>query len=270
MRLAIGLTLVLMTAATGSVWAGAALDDDKSTPTRTTDPTAAPDSLTTVEDKVDYGIDIRLRSVYIPKALLELFVARAPGGSQNYGWGVDFVRRRGNLELQLGFEYEHVNAAEGVWINKNETVPTNDPDWILSPDHSGKNFGWFTFEFTFLNHAPINKYVAVRYGGGAGLGIVQGELDHYNIHCTGTPTNANPEPGCAPPPPGGNGTGQYTTPDGTILTSPQQVKYDMPPIFPVVNAIIGLQIKPVANMVINIEGGIRTLPFLGTSIGYFF
>ncbi|MDB4954236.1 MAG: hypothetical protein JWO36_1805 [Myxococcales bacterium] len=264
MRLAIGLTLVLITAATGSVWAGAALDDDKK-PIRTTDPMASPDSLTTTEDKVDYGIDFRLRSVYVPRGLLEVFVSRAAGGSQSYGYGIDLVRRRGNLELQLGFEYEHINPAEGVWINSNEHVPVDEADYILSPEHSGNNFGWFTFEFTFINHTPINKYVALRYGGGAGLGVLTGEIDHYNIQCSATATNANPEPGCVPPRFGGQG--QYTDPTPGTATS---VKYDVPPVFPVVNAIIGLQIKPVEHMVINIEGGIRTLPFLGTSIGYFF
>src|SRR4051794_36726536 len=113
MRLAIGLTLVLVTAATHSVWAGDTADNDKQ-PTRTTDPAASPDSLTTTEDKVTYGIDIRLRSVYTPKGLLELFVARSAGGTQNYGYGIDRVRRRGSVELQLGFEYEHITAAEGV------------------------------------------------------------------------------------------------------------------------------------------------------------
>jgi hypothetical protein len=265
MRFAIGLTLVLITSATGLVRAGAALDDDKK-PVRTTDPTASPDSLTTTEDKVDYGIDIRLRSVYVPKALIDLFVARSAGGTQNYGWGIDFVRRRGNLELQLGFEYEHVNAAEGVWINSGDQISNGaEADYILSADHSGNQFGWATFEFTFLNHAPINKYVSFRYGGGAGLGIVLGEMDHYNIICAPGSSNTNVDPGCVPSRFGG--TGRYSDPTPGVET---QVKYNTPPVFPVVNAIIGLQIKPAAHMVINVEGGIRTLPFIGTSIGYFF
>ena len=40
-------------------------------------------------------------------------------------------------------------------------------------------------------------------------------------------------------------------------------------MFPVVNAIVGLQIRPVEHLFINVEGGIRTLPFLGISIGAF-
>jgi hypothetical protein len=263
MRLATGLTLLWVALASGSARAGAALDDDKK-PVRTTDPTASPDSLTTAEDKVEFGVDIRLRSVYVPKALLELFVDRSADGAHNYGWGFDLVRRRGTVELQLGFEYEHVNVGEGVWINKGDNVAAGDEaDWVQSPDHSGNNFGWFTFEFTFLNHAPINKYLAFRYGGGAGLGVIMGELDHFNVICSGA-TNASPDPGCRPNTLGGNGT------DSDGLNFSKHVKYDMPPVFPVVNAIIGFQIKPIEKMVINIEGGIRTLPFIGTSVGYFF
>jgi hypothetical protein len=116
-----------------------------------------------------------------------------------------------------------------------------------------------------MNHVPINKYVAFRYGGGAGLGILSGELDHYNIACAAGSTNTNVAPGCVPARFGGSG--QYTDPTPGTAT---QVKYDIPPVFPVVNAIIGVQIKPFDKAVINIEGGIRTLPFLGMSFGYFF
>jgi hypothetical protein len=47
------------------------------------------------------------------------------------------------------------------------------------------------------------------------------------------------------------------------------VKYDLPPVFPVINGIIGFQFHPMDKMVINLEGGIRTLPFIGLSVGYF-
>ena len=49
-----------------------------------------------------------------------------------------------------------------------------------------------------------------------------------------------------------------------------QVKYSLPPVFPVVNAIIGLQIKPIEKLTINIETGIRTVPFFGITSAYFF
>ncbi|HUS29463.1 MAG TPA: hypothetical protein VMZ53_13180 [Kofleriaceae bacterium] len=242
----------------GTAWGGAALDDAGS-PQRTTDPNASPDTPATAEPKLEYGVDIRLRHVMIPQGLVELFVERAAGGSGNNGIGLDLVRRRGNLELQLGFEFEHIEPGEGVWINKGDNVAGGDEaDYIISAEHAGKSLGWFTLEFTFLNHAPINKYLAVRYGGGAGIGIITGELQHYDVICNGA-TNGNPEPGCVPPAFG-----------GTPQSSTGPVAYDFPPIFPVVNAIIGLQIRPAPKATINIEGGIRTVPFIGISAGYFF
>lgn len=213
-------------------------------------------------DEVDFGVGVRLRSIWLPRSILELFVTRAAGGAHNYGIGVDLTRRRGTTELQLGFEYEHINIGQGVYINKGDDVAAGDEaDYVLGPDAARHQFGWFTIEFTFLNHAEINKTFSIRYGGGIGLGILTGEIDHYNILCTSA-TNSAPEPGCVPPRFGG--TGMYTERTETL------VAYGLPPVFPVVNAILGLEIKPTDKMTINIEGGIRTLPFVGVSSSVFF
>jgi len=260
----------LAAVASGSAVAGPATDDTTATPpASTTNATTTPEpSATTAapDKRVEYGVGIRLRNVRIPQAELELFTEKAgDGGVSNIGFGVDLTRRRGNTELQLGFEFEHMNASEGVYIEKNKNVAAGDEaDFILSPDHSNSNLGWFTIEFSFFNHAPINDKVAIRYGAGAGLGIVTGELKHYNIVCQGA-TNDNTEPGCVPPVSPFNGTGTFSAEGGGA-----QVKYDLPPVFPVVNAIIGVQIRPMPKATINIEGGIRTFLFFGISGGYFF
>src|SRR5262249_28087492 len=129
----------------------------------------------------------------------------------------------------------------------------------ISADRAGTSLGWFTIEFTFLNHTEINKHVFFRYGGGVGLGIVTGELQKYDVACVGA-TNDSPFPGCKPTALGG------TRIDADNAPQP----HDFPPVFPVVNAIIGVQIRPIPKAVINVEGGIRTIPFLGVSGGYFF
>ena len=265
MRLALpSLCLVVLVSSAvvgGSAWAGPALDDDKQKE-RTPSP-VLPDPLQSGEAPVEYGVGIRLRSVWVPKAILELFVERAADGAQNFGFGVDLTRRRGATELQLGLEYERINVGQGVWINKGDNVAAGDEaDFVLSPKESGNQLSWFTIEFTFINHAEINKTFAVRYGGGLGVGIVIGELDHYNIICSNA-TNSAPEPGCVPQ---GKFGGQGMFAEGTLT----QVAYDLPPVFPVVNAIVGLEVKPTEHMTINIEGGIRTLPFVGISSSFFF
>jgi len=244
----------------GTAWAGPALDEGQPSADTTGSPTE-PVAPVAAEAPIEYGVGLRIRNVRVPKSIIELFVESAPGGASNLGLGVELTRRRGTVEIQLGLEFENITPTEGPWINKNEPVPQNEADYLLEPDHApnGEKLGWFTIEFSFLNHAVINKNFSIRYGGGAGLGILTGNLYRYDVQCNPSATNANPEPGCRPAQVAG-GTGAGTGP----------VKYDLPPVFPVVNAIIGVQIKPVDKVVINIEGGIRTIPFFGTTVGYFF
>ena len=257
MRFQLCLATVISLIHAGSAYGQAALDDadPAATPAE-----ASPEATADEPNPVEWGVGLRLRNVRIPKAELELFVERAPGGTSNFGVGVDFTRRRGNVELQLGIEYEKVTPAEGVWIESGRNVAAGDEaDFILSPSRADSSLGWVTFEFTFLNHSPITKQLALRYGGGAGLGIVTGSLKRIDVLCNGA-TNSNPEPGCVPPP---NGTATPTA-GGT------PVKYDLPPVFPVVNAIIGLQYRPIPKATVNFEMGIRTLLFIGFSGSYFF
>jgi hypothetical protein len=254
------------------VYAGPALDD-----TSTSQPAAgAPASVMTApepvekETPVEYGVGVAFRSVYVPKSVLQLFVDRAADGAHNYGGRVEIIRRRGDTELVLGGEFEHVNVGEGVWINKGDTVPQDSVDYLLSPKTSGQDFGWFTLDFTFYHQARINQYVSFRYGAGLGIGIITGEIDHFNVVCAPGSTNTNVEPGCVPTKFGGTGTDE----DHPNLPASQQfqtpVKYDTPPVFPVVNAIIGFQLHPTDKLSVNIEGGIRTLPFFGVEASYFF
>ena len=243
--------------------AGPALDDSK--------PASLADQpvVTETEVPVEYGVGIRIRDVIIPKGELGLFTSHTGGGSNTVGLGIDLTRRRGNLELQLGIEYEHIEPGEGVYIESNKTVPNDDADYLLSANHSPESLAWVTFEFTFINHTPITKNLSFRYGGGAGIGIVTGGLYRNDVHCAAGATNDNPEPGCVPTQFGGNAT--YTDTSGNPTpgdSSPH--KYSLPPVFPVVNAIIGLQFKPTDKMTINLEGGIRTLLFFGLSASYFF
>ncbi len=225
-----------------------------------------------MEEPVQYGVGIRLREVFVPQGVLNLFLNHAAGGAQNTGIGGELIRRRGNTELTLGFEYEHVQPAEGIYINSGVTdLQDNEVDYFLSPSESGKNFGWFTIDFNFLHHAEINKYVAFRYGAGLGIGIITGEIDIYRETCAAGATVSSPAPGCNPSDSFGSHQGQSGGAMPFQGSTWQAVKKDgIPPVFPVLDLIVGFQFRPFDKMTINIEGGIRTLPFVGVSAAYFF
>jgi opacity protein-like surface antigen len=244
--------------ASGTAHAGAALDDDKAAAVK--DPTVeqTPEQLLeAAEGDITYGVGLRLRQVWLPVWLLEHpFVQHATGGASNQGIGVEFTRRRNTFELTLGLEFEHLTVGPGPWLDNNKSIPGDEVDWVQDGGYNGngKPFGWFTFDVTFINHIPLTKQLFFRYGGGAGLGILTGEVDHIDRHCATADFSS-----CA------LGAGGVDTNGGAVIA------YNLhTPVFPVITALAGLQFKPTPNVTINLEAGIRPLPFFGLSSAYFF
>ena len=236
MSLCCGAALVL---GAGSAAAQVALDDDESSPPPVPGDPAVEDPNATM-----IGAGLRVRSVHVPQGLIELFVERAAGGSSEVGFGLEVARRKGNFEVQFGLEYDKIHIDTGLWIDKGDMLPQDEPDYV-----EFENFGWITAEVTFLNHTEITKQFAIRYGGGAGIGIIRGEVRRTDYRCQSADLETCSE-----------------SPAAENIREP----YDIPPVMLVVNAIIGVQIRPIDKVFINIEGGLRTLPFFGATAGYYF
>lgn len=226
-------------AGAASARAQAALDDDSS-PTPT-EPTAEVKG-----DKTQIGLGVRLRYVTIPKGLIEIFVAHAASGTSNVGFGAELSRRKGQFEVQLGLEYEKITAKNGLWVDKGDTIPQDEPDYV---EFNG--FSWVTAELSFMYHTQIIPQLSVRYGGGAGIGVFMGEILRTDYACTSSSLDS---------------CNMRTNPPAENDHTP----YDLPPVMLVINAIVGVQIRPTDEIFINVEGGIRTMPFIGTTAGYYF
>ncbi len=192
----------------------------------------------------EFGIGLRLRNVRLPQALLELFVERAAAGISQVGIGVEGIRRTGNLELSVGLEWDSLSAEDGVWIEKGEQIPRDEPDFVRFD-----GFGWITLDAMAAWHRPLSERVSLRYGAGLGLGILLGEVLRTDYACTGPEIDS-----CR------------TRPGGKV-DAPEE---DIPPVFPVINLVVGVQVKATERITINLEGGLRTVPFIGISGGYFF
>ena len=193
----------------------------------------------------EFGVALRLRNVRLPKSLLELKVDSAPGGLSELGFGLELARRKGNFELQLGLEYDPLQIDPGVWIEKDKPIPQNEPDFV-----EFEGFGWMTLEINFINHTELAKNFYLRYGGGIGLGFLLGEIVRTDYRCTTDDPDS-----CGPY---GGATNNKTP-------------YDLfTPVFPVITGLVGLQYRAGGNLAFNLEGGIRTVPFWGGSVGYYF
>lgn len=224
--------------ATQRAEAQAALDDDDSSG----DPTPA-GSVLLAGPKTNIGLGVRLRNVRIPEGMLEWFIEDVPGGVANWGIGAELSRRKGDFEVQFGLEYEKLTVKPGYWVEKDKPIMGGSVDRVRDD-----GFGWVTAELSFMYHTPIVPQLAVRYGGGAGIGILMGDVRRTDQFC---PTN-NLESCIDAPAPN--------------MDDP----YDLPPVMLVINAIVGVQIRPTNEIFINLEGGLRTVPFFGMTAGYYF
>lgn len=239
---------------------GAAAEEDPATekpvesPTREGIEGGAFDDYETVEEKEkrvapEYGLGVRLRTVYVPKFALELFVEEASGSVFRPGFGLEFSRRKGNFELVLGVEYENLSPRDGFWLGNDSdpNVPEEAPDF-----YEFDNFSWVAADLAFLWGAPINDKLSFRYGFGLGIGVVLGEV----LQTDST---------CAP------GTDDIQV-DCMANRSGEQVDdpADLPPVLPVVDLLAGLQWKPAEKVTINFETGFRSAAFLGLSTNFYF
>ncbi len=209
---------------------GVILDDEDS---------ASSDSELVAKPKSMLGVGVRLRQIVIPESLIELFVEDAPGGGSHTGYGIEFIRMKGNLAISLGVEYEGISTENGIYIERGHSIPQDGVDYVEFED-----FKWVGVDASFVWHQPlISDKFFLRYGAGLGLGVIMGKMIQTDYNC------AN-----------GNTDSCVETPGGIVEDD------NVPPVLPIINVILGVQLRPFDNLAITFEGGIRTAPFFGTTL----
>jgi hypothetical protein len=197
----------------------------------------------------EYGLGLRVRTIYVPKFALELFVDEASGSVLRPGFGLEFSRRKGNFELVLGVEYENLSPSDGFWLGKDSdpNVPEEAPDYFDFDD-----FSWVAADLAVLWNAPLSDVLSFRYGFGLGIGLVLGDVLQTDATCA--PGTDDIQEDC------------MVDRNGMQVDDPA----DFPPVLPVVDLLAGLQWKPAEKVTINFETGFRSAAFLGLSTNFYF
>jgi hypothetical protein len=197
----------------------------------------------------EYGLGLRVRTIYVPRFVFELFVDQAPGSLVEPGAGIELSRRKGNFEMVLGLEYESLSPQDGFWLGKDQdpNVPEEAPDYLEFED-----FSWVAADLAFLFSVPMNQQLAFRYGAGLGIGLLVGEVRQTDSTCA--PDTDDIDEDCE------------ANPEGEQVDEPA----DLPPVLPVVDLSAGLQWRPAAKMTVNLDVGLRSAVFAGLSSNYYF
>lgn len=200
----------------------------------------------------EYGVGARFRMIYVPTFILELFVDEASSRILQPGFGVELARRKRNFELLLGVEFERATPDDGYWLGKDQdpNVAGEEPDYL---EFDG--LGWISADVAVRWTAPFNDVLGFRYGAGLGLGVVLGEVLQTDTTCAAGTDDITED--CM---------ADTVAAEGRQLDEPA----DLPPVFPVLELMVGLQWRPAPKVTINLDAGLRTAPFAGlSSVVYF-
>ncbi len=203
--------------------------------------------------KTYYFVGLRYRGIILPKFMMRMF---ADGGSTVYvnGVGPEFGIRKDDFEIQLSAWYAGYGTDDIPFKSK------SDPDtaWELV------NSDLWTMYLTadFLWSQPLSSDFAINYGGGAGFGIVFGDLFRNEayfppgvaanpdgdglVRCTDV---GEPDGNQCPP-------GEYGDPEPSWANGGSK-----PILFPWLTVQTGVRYKPHRNFVARLDLGFGTSGF---------
>ncbi len=207
-------------------------------------------------NKRHWGVGARLRYVFVPKAMLNLFLAHSTS-MNSVGFGAEVVGRKGDSDIVFGIEYDGASPENGLYQDKGDDPGQCQADSGKCPDFTEfDGLGMIGLDVTFIWHAQLSSRVQLRYGGGAGVGIVTGAVYQTKKFCPpGTTNDSLDDPNkCA-----------------TTLPGETRKKSDsVPPVVPIISALIGARFLISDNLSLNAEFGFRDVLYLGMSTDWIF
>ncbi len=201
-------------------------------------------------DKPKFGLGLRARYVTIPQFLINLFVDHSTTMT-SFGFGGEFVRRKGNFDIVVGVEYENISPPDGLYQEEGED-PARAGEYPDFTEFDG--LALLGLDIAFVWHTNLHEKVQLRYGAGLGIGIVLGSIYQTDTMCpAGTTISDLDDPTHCP-----------------LAAGAPREKADVPPVVPIVNLLLGFRFKVNDQISINLEGGFRNMFFFGLGTDYFF
>jgi hypothetical protein len=207
-------------------------------------PAALADEKVTVSESelVEWGFGAHVRQLHGSRWVLERFWEDVPGGARENGIGIDFTRRSPKLEFVFTLGYDELDARDGNYLELGEDPL--EPGTVANLDF--QKLSQITIEGTIIGRAKIHKILALRYGAGLGVGIVRGEVIQTDQLCT----SEDIQESCT------------ADPDGDKQNEPA----DVPPVLPVVNILLGVELRLVKPIALHLDAGIHTVPFVKAGV----
>jgi hypothetical protein len=206
-------------------------------------------------NKRQWGVGARLRYVFVPEGVLNLFLDHSTS-MNSVGFGAEIVGRKGDTDIVFGIEYDGASPENGLYQDKGDDPsncaavdPGNCPDYT---EFDG--LGMIGIDASFIWHAKLSSRVQLRYGGGLGIGIVTGSIYQTKRACpAGTTIDDLDDPNAC-----------------SDVIEARKESEDVPPVVPIINALLGARFLISENLSLNVETGFRDVFYLGMGTDYIF
>ena len=195
-------------------------------------------------EKLHWGFGIRGGARAVPSVGLDLFYDIHPNLKDTAGtsFGLEFIRRKGEVDLKLGFSFEDYTGTDG---DGDQFLQTGDA--IDDLEFVKNSLQIISIDINVVGSTKITDWWHLLYGAGLGVGIVRGELSRTDTFAP-DPTDPNTRRPC-------NGPGDPIANCLEIAV----VEDSVPPAIPVLNMLLGMRFDFSKNVAFRVEGGLRTL-----------
>jgi opacity protein-like surface antigen len=195
-------------------------------------------------EKLHWGVGVRGGARAVPSVGLDLVYDIHPSLKDTLGtsFGLEFIRRKGEVDLRLGFSFEDYTGTDG------------DGDQFLQKGDAAKDIEFvknslqiLSVDINVLGSTEITDWWHLLYGAGIGVGVVRGDLLRTDTFAPDA-TDQNTRRPCTAP----------GVPDINCLEI-DVVEDSVPPVIPVLNMLLGMRFDFSKNVSLRLEGGLRTL-----------